>query len=95
VFNECNDASEKLLDIDGISNEDTPHNEDPDIEQPPSISEAIEMVRRLKLLSTAQHAELHPFLTQLQSKLIDVYLDSNISKQRSILDFLKTCCVRN
>ena len=73
----------------GISNEDTPHHEEPNIEQPPSLSEAVKMVRRLHLLSTTQHPELHPFLSQLQSKLIDVYLDSNTSKQRSIRDFFK------
>ena len=38
----------------------------------------------------AQRPQLYPYLTQLQPKLIDVYLDSNISKQKSILDFFQT-----
>ena len=63
--------------------------EDPLTEQSPSLSEAVKMVRRLHMLSTTQYPELHLFVTQLQSKLIDVYLDSNISKQRSIHEFLK------
>ncbi|CAF2002117.1 unnamed protein product [Rotaria magnacalcarata] len=90
VFNQWNDGSEKRLVVDGISNDDTPNDDDLHIEEPPpSLSEAIKLLRRLHLLSTTQHPELHPYLTQLQSKLIDIYLDSNISKQRSIRDFFK------
>ena len=58
-------------------------------ENPPSLSESIEMMRRLRLLSTTQQSELHPFITQLQSKLTDVLLDYNYSTQRSIYDYFK------
>ena len=51
--------------------------------------EAITMVRRLELLSAAQHSLFCPSLIQLQSKLINVYLDSNISTQKPILNFFK------
>ena len=55
----------------------------------PSFCEALEIVRRLHLLSIKQHAELHQFVTQLQSKLINVYLQSDTSVQKPILDFFK------
>lgn len=47
------------------------------------------MVKRLHLFSTTHHPELHLSITQLQSKLIDIYLDSNFSKQKSIRDVFK------
>ncbi|CAF2983376.1 unnamed protein product [Rotaria sp. Silwood2] len=72
-----------------MRNDDTSNDDDTNIEHPPSLSEAIIMVRRLHLLSTTQYPELHLFVTQLQSKLIDIYLDSNCSKQLSIRDFFK------
>ena len=51
---------------------------------------SIQIVRRLKLLSTkTQHPELYLLLIQLQLKFINVCLDSNIVKQKSILDLLK------
>ena len=78
-----------MLAVDIVQNEDINPNEELNVAKPPSLSEAIAMLRRLKLLSTTQHPELYPYLTQLQSKLVDTYLDSNISKQKSILDFFK------
>ncbi|CAF3775211.1 unnamed protein product [Rotaria sp. Silwood1] len=88
VYNEWDDASDKMLTVNGINFEDAVNDEDT-TEQPPSLSEAMNMIRRLHLLSITQQPELHLYVMQLQSKLIDVYLDSNISKQRSIRDFFK------
>ena len=78
-----------MLAVELPSSEDQLIDDEPLIEQPPSLSDAITMTRRLHLLPTTQYPELHPFLVQLQSKLIDVYLTSKISKQRSILDFFR------
>lgn len=89
VFNQWDDDSEKVLAIDGNRNEDLQFDEEMILEQPPSLCEALEIVRRLHLLSIKQHPELHQFVTQLQSKLIDVYLQTDTSKQKSILDFFK------
>jgi len=89
VFNELDNNNENILLVNVVSNDETLIDEEPDIESPPSLPESIQMVRRLKLLSTTQHPELHSLLIQLRSKLIDVYLDSNIVKQKSILDFFK------
>ena len=47
------------------------------------------MMRRLELLSAVQDSLFCPSLIQLQSKLINVYLDSNISKQKPIINFFK------
>ncbi|CAF4101735.1 unnamed protein product, partial [Rotaria sp. Silwood1] len=58
VFNQWNDASEKILAINGIRNDD-----DTNIEHPPSLSEVIIMVRHLHLLSTTQYPELHLIVT--------------------------------
>ena len=63
------------------------NDEDTNLEHPPSLFEALKMVKRLHLLSTTLHPELHLFITQLQSKLTDIYLDSKFSKQKSIKDF--------
>jgi hypothetical protein len=82
------DASDKMLTVNGISFEDAANDEDT-TEQPPSLYEAMDMTRRLHLLSITQQPELYLCVMQLQSKLIDVCLDSNISKQRSIRDFFK------
>ncbi|CAF4568820.1 unnamed protein product [Rotaria sp. Silwood2] len=89
VFNELDNNNENILLVNVVSNDDTLNDEEPDIEKPPSIPESIQMVHRLKLLSSSQYPELHSLLIQLQSKLIDAYLDSNIVKKKSILDFFK------
>ena len=69
--------------------DDVDNSEDAFIEEPPSLSESLEMVRRLRLLSNTQQPELHTFIVPLQSKLTDVFLDSNASKQRQIIDYFK------
>ncbi|CAF3816564.1 unnamed protein product [Rotaria sordida] len=88
-FNEWDDSSDRILSINGIANDDAENMEELPREDPPSLTESLELVRRLRLLSTTQQPELHPFITQLQSKLTDVFLDSNSSKQRSILEYFK------
>ena len=54
-----------------------------------SWSESLELIPRLRLLSKTQQLELHQFIIQLQSRLTDAFLDSNVSKQSSILDYFK------
>ncbi|CAF1661367.1 unnamed protein product [Rotaria magnacalcarata] len=93
-FNEWDDSNNKLLVINGIINDDADSNEDQlndDVpsEDPPSLSECLDLVHRLRLFSTMQQPELHLFIIELQSKLTDTLLDSNLSKQRSVLDYFK------
>ncbi|CAF4434938.1 unnamed protein product [Rotaria sp. Silwood2] len=89
VFNEWNDDIEKILSFDGVLAEDPPQDEQLDPETVPALSEVLKMMRQLHLLSTAQYPELHPFVIQLESKLINVFLDSSVSQQRSIRDCFK------
>ncbi len=99
MFNTFNNNNENILLVNVVSNDeilngeilndDMLNDEEPNVEQSPSLTESLQMVRRLKLLSTTQHPELHSLLIQLQSKLVDVYLNSNFVKQKSILDFFK------
>jgi hypothetical protein len=44
-------------------------------------SESVEISRRLRLVLNTQQPELHMFIVKLQSKLTDVFLDSNALKQ--------------
>ncbi len=38
------------------------------------------MMQRLRLLLTIQQPQLHKFISELESKLIDVYIDSKGNK---------------
>ena len=89
AFNEWNDSTERIIDVNGMYLDDVDNSEDAFIEEPPSLSESLEMVRRLRLLSNTQQPERQTFIVQLQSKLTDVFLDSNASKQRQIIDYFK------
>lgn len=81
---------DRSLSVSGLINEDLENSEELPGEEPPSLAESLELVRRLRLLSTTQQPEIHPFIIQLQSKLTDVLLDSQVSKQKSIFDYFKT-----
>lgn len=80
-----------MLVADGFSNEDV--DPDPDeeklAEEPPSLCEAVKMVRRLHVLTKTNHPELHPLVLQFQSKLIDVYLDASNWRQKSIHEYFQ------
>ena len=81
---------DRSLSVSGFINDDPENSEDLPGEDPPSLAESLELVRRLRLLSTTQQPELHPFINQLQSKLTDILLDSNLSKQKSIFDYFQS-----
>ena len=56
-------------------------------EQPPSISEALEMLRKLHLFASLAQPQLHNGLFDLESKLTGIYLDSKAVKQSAITDY--------
>lgn len=59
-------------------------------EQPPSsLSEALQTLRRLHLLSTTQYPEMHLFVIQLQNKLMEIYLDENRSRQTTLYEYFR------
>ncbi|CAF2105409.1 unnamed protein product [Rotaria magnacalcarata] len=69
-FNKWNDSNDKLLVINVIINDDGDSNEDQlndDVpsEDPPSLSEFLDLVRRLRFFSTMQQPELHSFIIEL------------------------------
>jgi len=57
----------------------------------------MEMIQRLHLLLTIQQPQLHKLISELESKLIDVYIDSK--EKNNCGGFLKTelsvCFVEN
>ncbi|CAF1143326.1 unnamed protein product [Adineta steineri] len=89
AFNIWSDGAEKILLADGFSNEDVDPDENKTVEEPPSLSEAVKMLRRLRLLTTTSHPELHSFVLQFQSKLIDIYLDGSNLKQKTIQEYFQ------
>ncbi|CAF2055852.1 unnamed protein product [Rotaria magnacalcarata] len=85
TFNEWDDATDRIISIGGFTNDDVENSEELPGEDPPSLSKSLELIHHLRILSTAQQPELHSLITQLRSKLTDIFLNSNSSKQRSIL----------
>ncbi len=47
------------------------------------------MMQRLRLLLTIQQPQLRKLISELESKLIDVYIDSKEKKQATMEDFFK------
>ncbi|CAF2983977.1 unnamed protein product [Rotaria sp. Silwood2] len=89
TFNIWDDNVEKILTSDGFSSEDVVPEDDAVVEEPPSLLEAIKMIRGLHLLSTVEYPELHSYIVQLQSKLMDIYLDGNNSKQTTLYEYFQ------
>ena len=93
VFNEWDD-NEPLRDLIQVVQENDEEAEEEDAgdelsscEQPPNISEALEMLRKLHLFALVEQPQLHNTLSDLESQLTDIYLDSKAVKQSSIKDY--------
>ncbi|CAF1527396.1 unnamed protein product [Adineta ricciae] len=88
VFNEVDDITVHSL---TIEMNDIQQDQDDEIiqEEPPSLTEALEMTRKLHLLACTSQPELHEVVANLESKLIDIYIDSKGNKQTSITDFFR------
>ncbi|CAF4932036.1 unnamed protein product, partial [Rotaria socialis] len=80
VFNEWNDINDNLMvvDADCGGNITTDNNEDDDMptEAPPKLIEAMYMVRRLHILAATQQPQLHTLISQLDSQLTQLFIDS-------------------
>lgn len=85
-FDEWNDNSEDSSVINIIPQE---YDEDPDLpsQNPPTLTEALDMIRRLHVLSSTDYPHLYPVVSELESKLIDIYLERKTSKQSTIYNF--------
>jgi hypothetical protein len=77
------------LTIDNASNHDIDEEEDNQEEEPPKLPEALDMVRKLHLLASSQHPDLHQRVSELEAKLTDIYLDSQVANQSFITDFFQ------
>jgi len=56
-------------------------------EQLTNISEALEILRKLHIFAWLEQPQLHNALFDLESKLIDIYLDSKAVKQSAITNY--------
>ena len=91
AFNEWVNSCEHILSCDAndqVDNDDDNGTLVP-TDMPPKITEAIQMIEKLRLLAIMQQPQLHKLITELQSKLIDVYIDSKKQKQTTLEDFLQ------
>jgi len=88
VFNETNNITANSLTTEV---DDVQQDQDDEIiqEEPPSLTEALEMTRKLHLLACTRQPELHKIVANLESTLIDIYIDSKGNKQTSITDFFR------
>ena len=87
VFVECDNTIDNLLTVEDVQNDQDDKDEEIIQEQPPSLMEALEMIRMLRLFASTRQPQLYQLVTDLESKLTDAYIDSKTSKQSSIIDF--------
>ncbi len=64
----------------------------PLVENSLSLEEKINLIKEKE--QGVPNRQLHSFIIRLKSKLTDALLDSNLSKQRSIMDFFKSSTVK-
>ena len=89
AFNEWSDGDEDLIIVDTdfgnkINNED---DDEIPTESAPKLLEAMEMVRRLHLLAATQQPQLLSLVSQLDSQLTQLFIDSKGVTQTKIDDF--------
>ncbi|CAF4815678.1 unnamed protein product, partial [Rotaria socialis] len=93
AYNEWFDNCEHLVACDiKIQDDDDDDDDDDDripTESPPKIMEAMEMLSKLHLLATTQESQLHQLISQLESKLTDVYIHSKAKKTSKIRRLFK------
>ena len=52
----------------------------PTIDSPPKITEVVQILQKLRLFVAIQEPQLHPLISELESKLFDLYIDSKKKK---------------
>ena len=55
--------------------------------QPRNLSKALEVIRKLHLFASTEQPQLRNLLSDLESQLTDIYLESKTVKQSSITDY--------
>jgi transcriptional regulator with XRE-family HTH domain len=92
VFNEWNDNNDlhyEIVNIDSVDNMDDVEDETQINEAPLKLPEALDMLRRLHLFASTEQPELHALISQLETKMTDLYISSKTSKQSCITDFFQ------
>ena len=87
AFNEWEDNPETISVTEDIEQDQEEIEHESTLEEPPSLVDALEMIRKLHLLVSTRQPELHQLVSELELKLADTYIDSKSSKQSSITDF--------
>lgn len=71
---------------DNASNHDIDEEENIQEEEPPKLPKALDMARKLHLLVSSQHPDPHQLVSELETKLTDIYLDSRVANEET--DFI-------
>ncbi|CAF1616651.1 unnamed protein product [Didymodactylos carnosus] len=92
TFNEWDDYEhlETYIQVTQDDNEDE-EEEEVLVEQPPNLSEVLKMIRKLHFFASIEQPQLHNLISDLESQLTDIYLDSKAVKQSSIIDYFSYC----
>lgn len=56
-------------------------------DSPPKITEALQMTQKLRLFRTTQQPQLHQLISELESKLFDIYIDSKEKRQTTMDEY--------
>ncbi|CAM4833523.1 unnamed protein product [Rotaria magnacalcarata] len=91
TFNEWDDSEHLKTYIQVTQDDNEEEEEEALLEQPPNLSEALEMMRKLHLFASIEQPQLHNLISDLESQLTDIYLDSKAVKQSSITDYFSHC----
>jgi DDE superfamily endonuclease len=91
AFNEWDDDEHLKGLIEVLQEEDNEEEEILLAENPLNLSEVLEMVAKLHLFASTQQPQLHSVVSDLQSQLTDIYIDSKSVKQSSIKDYFSSC----
>ncbi|CAF4510391.1 unnamed protein product [Rotaria sp. Silwood2] len=93
TFNEWDDHEhlKTYIQVTQDDNEEEEEEEEALVEQPPNLSEALEMMRKLHLFASIKQPQLHNLISDLELQLTDIYLYSEAVKQSTITDYFSHC----
>ena len=76
--------------MDGVNQSNESENEEKENngQSPPKLSEAIEILQRLRLFSITQCPQLYRAISKIEFELTDIYLDSKISVQSTLHSYI-------
>lgn len=87
TFNEWDDSEQIQNYIQETQDDLEDEEEEAQAEPSPNLSEALEMIRKLHLFASFEQPQLHNLISDLETQLTDIYLDSKAVKQSSITEF--------